>query len=230
VDDKIIGVTGYRAIVATDASYWLNWTYLEPDFQGKGFGKKMVLELLDKLRALDARKIFVKVSDYNDPEDGKIYENAMKLYKSIGFEEEIVNKGFYDEDENQHILGLYLQEQSESEEEVEVAEEKPDIQFTGLYEISETDGAYSFSWTVEKSKKLFGKRNFSTQDLIIGLESVKNQGGRKIFLTFPSNLPLIHKPLQDSGFTYVGRLADYYETGIHEYHFDHDLEDLAQTS
>jgi len=233
-DEKVIGVTGYREVDATEGTYWLAWTYLDEAYQGKGLGKAMLVELLDKLRSNNARKIFVKVSDYDDPEEGRIYERALNLYESLEFKKELVNIDFYDEDESQHILGLYLNSAigPSSDDDVVVNDEKPIIRFNGLYEIAETDGAFSFSWIVEKSKKLLEKRNFSIEDLKIGIDRVISQGGRKIFLTFPSNLPLIHRPLQASGFKYVGRLADYYEQGIHEFHFVHDLKqdenDIAQ--
>lgn len=225
---KILGVTGYREVTGTDQTAWLTWTYLDEASQGKGFGKSMISDLLDKLRSLNARKIFTKVSDYDDPDEGKIYERALKTYKSLGFEEEVVSHDFYDEDENQIILGLHLRQEdsSFSEEELNIAEEKPIIRFDGLFEIAETEGAYTFSWIVKDTKKLFGKRCFTVEDLIIGLESVKNAGGRKTFLTFPSNLPLIHKPLQAAGFKYVGRLENYYEQGVHEFHFTHELNNL----
>jgi ribosomal protein S18 acetylase RimI-like enzyme len=225
---KIIGVTGYREVTGTDQTAWLTWTYLDEAFHGKGFGKKMVSDLLDKLRSLNARKIFTKVSDYDDPDEGKIYERALKTYKSLGFEEEVISHDFYDEDEGQIILGLHLRQEDSafSEEELKIAEEKPIIRFDGLFEIAETEGAYTFSWIVKDTKKLFGKRCFSVEDLVIGLQSVKSSGGRKTFLTFPSNLPLIHTPLQAAGFKYVGRLENYYEQGVHEFHFTHDLSNL----
>ena len=227
-DGKIIGVAGYREVSGTDQTAWLTWTYLDEAYQGKGYGKSMVSDLLDKLRSLNARKIFTKVSDYEDPEDGKIYERALKMYQSLGFKQEVVSHDFYDEDEDQIILGLPLREEDStfSEEESNVAEEKPIIRFDGLYEIAETEGAYSFSWVVKNKKTLFGKRCFTVEDLKIGLESVKSSGGRKTFLTFPSNLPLIHNPLQAAGFKYVGRLENYYEQGVHEFHFSHDLNNL----
>jgi len=228
VDDKVIGVTGYREVAATDSTCWLSWTYLDESFRGQGLGKGMVKDLLDKLHSKNCRKLFVKVSDYEDPEDGKIYQAAYKMYESLGFKEEVVSLDFYDEGENQHILGLSLSDffNYETEEEVEIIDEKPVIRFDGLHEIAETEGAYTFTWIVKESKKLFGKRNFSVLDLKIGLEAVKDNGGRKIFLTFPSNLPLIHDPLQKAGFKYVGCLADYYEQGVHEFHFTHDLTEI----
>lgn len=222
-DEKIIGVTGYRVVEGCDRSHWLSWTYIDKAHRGKGHGKKMVLELLETLRASDGRKIFVKVSDYEDPEEGKIYERAFKMYESIGFAVEVTTNDFYDEDENQRIMGLELQP---PQEEAEVQDEKPVIRFNGMHEIAETEGSYTFEWIVKEKAGLFGKRSFSVEDLQVGLNAVKNEGGRKIFLTFPSNLPLIHKPLQAAGFKYVGQLTDYYEQGVHEFHFTHDLNNI----
>ncbi|MDH5181110.1 MAG: GNAT family N-acetyltransferase [Gammaproteobacteria bacterium] len=223
-DNKIIGVIGYSEVPGTDGTYWLSWTYLDPAFQGLGMGKQMLNDLLNMLREKNGRKIFVKVSDYDDPEDGRVYERAMKLYESVGFVEELVGKDFYDEGENQHIYGLKLRDAaSDEEDEVEIADEKPVIRFDGMYEIGDSDGAYTFSWTVKDNKGLFEKRNFTVEDLRLGIDAVRNEGGRKIFLTFPSNLPLIHTPLQAAGFKFVGRLTDYYEKGVHELHFTHDL-------
>jgi hypothetical protein len=194
--------------------------------QGKGYGKAMLNQLLAKMREANLRKVFVKVSDYECPDDGKIYERAYKLYQSLGFEPEVITKNFYDDGESQHILGLKLQSQGDQLEAPEVQDEKPVIRFNGLHEIAETEGSYTFNWTVKEKASLFGKRSFSVEDLQIGLRSVKSEGGRKVFLTFPSNLPLIHRPLQAAGFKYVGQVSDYYELGVHEMHFTHELENL----
>ncbi|PCJ18484.1 MAG: hypothetical protein COB04_07185 [Gammaproteobacteria bacterium] len=229
-EGQIVGVTGYKEVPSADQCYWLSWTYLQPSHQGQGLGKAMLLELLDILRSQGARKIFVKVSDYEDPEDGKIYQQALQVYQGLGFVEEVVSDDFYDEGENQIILGLYLRDDKDQlEQDPEVGEEKPIISFDGLFEIAETEGAYTFSWVVKETRKLFGKRNFSVEDLQIGLQSVQSEGGRKVFLTFPSNLPLIHSPLQSAGFKYVGQLQNYYEHGVHEFHFSHDLHNLENT-
>ena len=233
VDNQVVGVTGYRDVPSTDGTFWLSWTYLDKAHQRQGFGKAMLLELIDKLRDLNGRKIFVKVSDYEDPEDGKIYERALNVYQAMGFKEEVVSHDFFYEGESQTILGLNIQNSKatvNNEEEPVVEDEKPVIRFNGLHVIAESDGAYTFSWEVKESKKLFGKRSFSVQDLELGLEGVKKDGGRKVFLTFPSNLPLIHKPLQAAGFKYVGRLEDYYEHGVHEFHFSHDLNNIESGS
>lgn len=224
IDGKVVGVTGYREVTATDKTAWLSWTYLDEQHRGTGKGKAMISELLEGLRERGCRKVFVKLSDYQDPEDGAIYAQALKTYQSLGFVQELIGYGFYDEDENQLILGLGLQEQV-NDDALEIEEEKPAIRFNGLHEIAETEGSYTFNWTV-KEKSFFGKRSFSVDDLRLGLETVKERQGRKIFLTFPSNLPLIHAPLQAAGFKYVGKLTDYYESGIDELHFTHDLSNV----
>lgn len=230
---RIIGITGYRPVDETDETYWLSWTYLEKAYQGRGFGRLMLSQLFDQLSKLGARKIFVKVSDYEDKKLGSIYHNAFKTYRALGFTEEVINNDFYDDSENQHILSLTFNVDADFDDanpennSPKIMDEKPFICFNGLYEIAETDGAYTFSWTVKKKKGFFGKPNFTTEDLILGLNNVKSEGGRKVFLTFPSNLPLIHKPLQAAGFEFVGRLTDYYERGVHEFHFSHDLKNLS---
>ena len=218
--ETVLGISGYREVDGCDGTYYLSWTYLDEDMRGKGLGKKMLDDVISRLKDIDARKLFVKVSDYQ--EDGEnIYQAALGLYKSAGFIQEVVSEDFYDEDESQTILGLELKPQAQD---IEVADEKPVIRFNGLFEIAETEGAYTFEWIVEKSAGLFGKRSFSAEDLEIGINSIREQGGRKIFLTFPSNLVLIRRPLQAAGFKYVGQLKDYYEEGLHELHFSHDLE------
>lgn len=224
LNEKIIGVTGFRRVPATDNTCWISWTYLHPDHIGKGLGKAMLKALLEIMKTEGVNKIFVKVSDYEDPEDGKIYEAALALYKSLGFEHELTNADFYDEGENQLILSMRLGHDENPDEELEVLEEKPVMRFNGMFEIGETDGAYTFSWEVKDKKGFFESRGFTVEDLTVGLNAVKAEGGRKVFLTFPSNLPLVHRPLQTAGFKFVGTLEDYYEKGVHEYHFSHSLD------
>jgi ribosomal protein S18 acetylase RimI-like enzyme len=221
--ETVLGISGYRQVENCDATYYLSWTYLDEDVRGQGLGKKMLANVLDRLREQDARKVFVKVSDYQQG-GVNVYASALAMYKSFGFQVEVVSENFYDQGESQTILGLEFKPQSDD---LIVADEKPVIRFNGLFEIAETDGAYTFEWIVEKSAGLFGKRSFSAEDLEVGISSVKEQGGRKIFLTFPSNLVLIHRPLQAVGFKYVGQLRDYYEEGLHEFHFSHDLDGIG---
>ena len=224
---NVIGVSGYREVEATDKTFWLSWTYLSEAQRGQGIGKRMVNHVLDTLRADGGRKIFIKVSDYNDPEDGEVYKSALMMYQSLGFEIELTNTDFYDDGENQLILGLELgPTDADANQNIEIVDEKPTIRFNGLFEIAETDGAYTFSWNVPEKAAIFGNRCFSVEDLKLGLKSAQEEGGRRVFLTFPGNLPLIHKPLQAAGFKLVGKLKDYYEQGLDELHFVYDLTNL----
>jgi len=222
LDGAVAGVTGYTHVPATDRTSFLSWTYLAPAHRGAGHGRAMLTELLDQLRQLGCRKVFVKVSNYVCPDDGEIYLSALKLYQSLGFKLELTGVDFYDEGENQLILGLPLQEE-DAEQTQEIKSESPALQFRTVYEIADSDGAYSFEWFAESKLSLFSTKNFTGEDLATGLDAVKSVGGRKVFLTFPSNLPIIEAPLQEAGFELSGRLSDYYEKGLDELHFTHNL-------
>lgn len=221
MDSTIIGVTGFRRVPATENTAWLSWTYIAAQYCRQGHGTAMMQQLLSILNELDTRKIFVKVSNYRDEQGYKVYLGALKMYESLGFQLELTNKDFYDEDEDQLIYSKSLK--SGGDDAVDILEEKPVMRFNGIYEIAESEGAYTFSWTVLDKKPLFGKRSFTIEDVQIGLKAAKKEGARKVFLTFPSNLPLIHQPLQAAGFKYVGTLKDYYERGVDEMHFSHTL-------
>lgn len=225
LDGKVIGTTGFRKVMASDRSCWLSWTYLDNQYHGKGLGRKMLEQIIDKLKQVGCRKVFVKVSDYK--EDGvEVYKKALALYKQLGFEQSLINKDFYDEGENQIILSQTLINDGEQQERATVIEEKAVIRFNGIFELAETDGAYTFSWVVKEKRSFLEKRSFSADDLRVGLQAAKEDGARKIFLTFPSNLPLIHAPLHAANFKFVGCLQDYYENGVDELHFSHTLEYL----
>lgn len=217
IDGETIGVSGYRPVHGTLAAAFLSWTYLDPSHIGNGFGKALVLHVLKEARTAGAEKMYIKVSTYPGT-----YESALSLYLHLGFREELRNVDFYDEDEDQLILVKQIESSLSNRSEDPVKDEKPTIRFNGVYEIGDTRGAYSFSWDVYR-KSFFGRRSFDSADIGIGIDAVQKAGGRIIFLTFPSNLPLIHKPLQQAGFKYVGRLKDYYEPGIDEMHFVRQL-------
>jgi ribosomal protein S18 acetylase RimI-like enzyme len=216
LDHSVVGVSGYRPVPETTGSGYISWTYVHEDHRGRGIGKKLFSNAVDHAVDAGAQKLFIKVSNYVDEDGDQIYLSATKMYESFGFECELISKDFYDDGEDQLIFSKSFM--SSTEEDVEKITEKPTIRFIDIFEIAETNGAYSFSWEVTK-KPLLGTRSFSVEDLRIGLKAVAEQGGRIVFLTFLSNLPLIHSPLVEAGFKFVGELKDYYEPGIHELHF-----------
>jgi hypothetical protein len=107
------------------------------------------------------------------------------------------------------ILGLRLKEAVN----VPVEQEHCPVQFNSVFEIAETDDAYSFGWH-DESESLF-----NVADVEIGLEQVRKDEGRAVFLSFPSNYAEVADTLLASGFTNAGTLDDYFEDGIHEQHF-----------
>jgi len=219
-NDKIIGTSGFRPILETDNSAYISWTYIDKKYCKQGFGNQIFEFILNELNKVKVNKIFIKISNYEDKKGNSPYQAAIKLYEKHGFELEIISKDFYDKYEDQLIYSKDLR--SNLDENILKKEEKPTIRFVDIFEIAETEGSYSFEWKVV-NKPLFQKRSFTAEDLLIGIEAVKERKGRKVFITFPSNLPLIHSPLQEAGFKYIGELKNYYELGIHEMHFVHDL-------
>ena len=210
---RIIGVTGYMTPPACDQTHWLSWTYIDENHVNKGHGRKMLEELISHLKAIGGRKLFVKVSDYVDDEDGAIYAAALHLYQSMGFKLEITNKDYYDEGESQMILGLRLKDKDPGA--VSSPMEDRNVKFNAVYEVAETDDTYSFGWTDEADEPL------SVDDVRIGLDHVRENKGRAVFLSFPSNYSGVSETILAAGFTNAGVLDDYFEDGLHEQHFSY---------
>ncbi|MEE9310755.1 MAG: GNAT family N-acetyltransferase [Cocleimonas sp.] len=212
-DGKVIGVTGFSMPTGCDDTYWLSWTYVHDDYANKGHGRKMLTELIELIKQKGGRKLFVKVSDYVDDEDGAIYAAALHLYQSLGFTIEITHKEYYDKGEAQIILGLRLKDKTNA---IAQAEDCP-VTFNSVFEISDTDDAYSFGWHDE------GEETFTEDDVKIGINQVREDEGRAIFLSFPSTFVGIKDTLLSAGFSNSGILDDYYEDGVDEQHFTYHL-------
>ncbi|MCK5726287.1 MAG: GNAT family N-acetyltransferase [Thiotrichaceae bacterium] len=212
-EGNIIGITGYITPPSCERTHWLSWTYIHPDHTNQGHGRTMLTELIDHIKAQEGRKLFIKVSDYVDEEGKAVYAIALHLYRSLGFRVEITHKDFYDEGESQHILGLRLKPEQPK---FTKPEEWP-VQFNSVYEIAETDDSYSFGW-IDDADELFDE-----DDVHKGIDSVADDEGRMIFLTFPSDYLNIKEPLVAAGFRLSGTLLDYFDDGVHELHFTHKV-------
>lgn len=218
LDSEIVGVSGYERVRGTDKSSYLSWTYVAKERCGHGIGTQLLDVVLGHAKSEDCRLMLVKVSDYIEPgKSVSLYDTANRLYIKSGFERQIYCNDFYDEGEGIEIMSLRLRKSDP--ETLKLKDEKPRLEFCGLREIAETKGAYTFDWRVPSGLSVFTKRNFSVNDIEIGLSAASTAGARAVFLTFPSNLPLIHKPLQLAGFKYLGEIKDYYEDGLNEMHF-----------
>jgi len=220
LDHEVLGVTGFRSAKGSDRTCWVSWTYVHTDHQGKGYGSEMLALLLDHLRELETRKVYVSVSDYVDEEDGAIYAAALQMYNNTGFVEELVHPDYYSVGESEMIYGLRL---ADAPFRPEVAADRSDVYFNGLLEIEETDGAYVINWEVKKRGLFGGSKQFTKEDLEIGIKQAEEWQARCIFISFPSNMASVLQPLGDVGFFEEGRLNDYYEDGVDEVHFRYNL-------
>jgi len=227
-NEQVVGVTGIQQAQGCENSYWLSWTYIDDEQCGNGYGRQMLNDIITELRSRGARKAFLKVSDYIDPEDGDIYAAARHLYKSLGFTTEVTLPDFYAEGETQYIMGLRLYD-SISTPDIDDDDDSADgeqpasdihlidapVKFNNLFEISETEGSFCFGWEIA------GKKHFTAADVQIGLEAAKEQSARAAYVSFPSNFSVVSEPLFEAGFELIGSLTDYYENGIDELHFVH---------
>lgn len=212
---KVIGVTGFATPPGCEDTYWLEWTYVHDDYANQGNGRIMLNELIQHLKDKNARMLFVKVSDYVDEEDGPIYAAALHLYKSLGFKEEIIHPDYYDDGEAQTIMSLRLKESVANTD--PVAYEDCPVQFNAIFEIADTDGAFSFGWHDE------GDKVFNNKDVTIGIQQARKDDARAIFLSFPHNYSKVNETLIASGFKHSGTLKDYFDDGIHEEHYTYVL-------
>jgi len=214
----ILGVSGYEYVNGTDYTAYLSWTYVLKSKLREGIGSKLLNHALESAKKDGCRLIVLKISDYTESgSDTSIYDGARQLYLKKGFKVQIYCPNFYDEGEGVEIMTLRLDGSKPSRPNIK--DEKPMLRFSRLKEIIETNGAYSFDWIVKNSFLTMKNRSFSVKDLEVGIDAAKKSGARVIFLTFPSNLPLIHEPLQQAGFKLLGRVEDYYEDGVNELHF-----------
>lgn len=215
LNGKVIGITGYASPPGCDETYWLSWTYVHDDYANQGNGRLMLNELIQHLKDKGGRILFVKVSDYIDDEEGPIYAAALHLYKSLGFKEELVHENYYDDGESQTILSLRLKDADTQTSDV-IDEDCP-VQFNAVFEIGDTEGAYSFGWHDE------GESVFTNKDVTIGIQQARDDKARAVYLSFPENYSKVKQTLLASGFKESGILKDYFEDGVHEKHYTYVL-------
>ncbi len=99
-EEKIIG-HGVMSVVAGEC-HILN-VCLHPDWQHRGLGRRLVNSLLVIARKRQADTAFLEVRESN--------LNALALYRSMGFNEIGIRRGYYPADngrENAQILALHL--------------------------------------------------------------------------------------------------------------------------
>lgn len=98
-----VGVTGYYIDdLEARGLYWLGWTYVNPFFRGKGYGGVLMEFVLEAVRELRGRKIYLSTSSLEN------YASAVGFYKRYGFVEEGRLLDYYNDGEHQLIMGRRL--------------------------------------------------------------------------------------------------------------------------
>lgn len=75
--EDVLAFASFSLIDSAEAIYKLNKLYLNPDFQGGGYGKKLISYVEKKVRELGAKKLQLNVNKYN---------KARFFYEKVGFE------------------------------------------------------------------------------------------------------------------------------------------------
>lgn len=74
-EKTLLGYVCFGKIPLTDACYDIYWIVVEPEFQDKGVGTKLLYAMEEKLTGMGARKIFVETSSQ------KKYLSAQNFYQ-----------------------------------------------------------------------------------------------------------------------------------------------------
>lgn len=225
LDDQVIGVSGARLLDNCDRSFQLSWTYLDKQHCNQGYGRQLLLYVLDQLKEFNARKLFIYMSDYVDEDGVSIYAAARHLYQSLDFQKELEIVNYYDEGESLTVFALQIEDKGFDT--LPIKPESPKIKFNNLIHIAETESAYSFGWETKR----FGK-TFTAEDIELGVDAAQQKGANLVLISFPSNFEGVKQQLLDAGFSAIGQLQDYYEEGVHEDHYlyDYNQGDSSQSN
>jgi GNAT superfamily N-acetyltransferase len=107
--NDIIGLGGYKK--KDDTVVELKRVYLQKQFRGKGFGRKLVSQLINDAKRFGFTKMFLESADF--------MEEAYNLYKSFGFVKIPNYQGIETPSEfasNIYCMELELQNQSKNQE------------------------------------------------------------------------------------------------------------------
>ena len=89
LDNQAVAFASYSVKEAENKVYKLNKIYLDPAFQGGGFGKKLLIEVENQVKSLGGMCLDLNVNKYN---------KARFFYEKLGFEiisEEDIPIGIY---------------------------------------------------------------------------------------------------------------------------------------
>lgn len=210
--NEVVGMSGFRAAANTHASAWLSWTYLAESIQGMGHGETFVKEVLQKCKDAKFRKIFVSTSDYVDDEDGDIYARARAFYKSIGFTHQLTLPDYFDEGESKLIYSMDFNQSFQAP--------KPSWSATSgfkcvdTFEMLECDETYTLGFDLNEDNQFS-----TTEEIKEFINQARSKGAKRLYVGLPSDAVFINRLLSNLEFDNLGRLKDYYRTGVSEVNF-----------
>lgn len=208
----VVGMSGYRPAANTHATAWLSWTYLAESIQGMGHGETFVTDVIQKCKDAKFRKIFVSTSDYVDDEDGDIYARARAFYKSIGFTHQLTLPDYFDAGEAKWIYSIDFNQSFQAPQPSWSA--TSGFKCVDTFELLESDDTYTLGFDLNDDGE------FSTADEIKQfIDQARSKGAKRLYVGLPSDAVMITRQLTDLGFDNVGRLKDYYRTGVSEVNF-----------
>ena len=214
----VAGVTGARKIPGTDRSFWLSWTYLDPNAAMQMDTPTLMFDLIcDKLRErANARKLFAMISPGVDSGlgGGHSYGGSLNSYTDFGFQNELSHRDYYDAGETGSVLSLRLQNKTQ---ENRFPAELRHVGILDSDEIPETDDAYYVEWD------FFDGPISPDQSVRHWIQEVQKWEGRVIFIGIPGNAESAIHQLLGEGFTRDGQLTDFYEDGLDEVRLRYDL-------
>lgn len=92
----------YGEIADSDGTYELYWLATHSKYQGQGIGKKLIGTLVEHIKSLGGRKLYLKTD--SKPE----YKATRNFYNSCGFTLEATLKQYYDRHDDCCIYGMCL--------------------------------------------------------------------------------------------------------------------------
>lgn len=115
-DGKTCAYACYGHITDSNSTYELYWLATHRNYRGQGIGKKLIAELIRRLKAEGASKLFLKT-------DGKEqYKGTRHFYDSCGFVLEATLKQYYDKYDDCCIYSMCLDEDDFYQEPLAAAE------------------------------------------------------------------------------------------------------------
>ncbi len=101
--DTLVGVSGWDADEGEGRGvFWLGWTYVSPFQEGRGAGGLLLSAVLDRVRELGGRRMFLDTSSLPK------YARAVRFYERNGFATEGQLKDYYGPGDDKILMGLSL--------------------------------------------------------------------------------------------------------------------------